>query len=100
LSLRHEGEYVAISASYGPIEIALRPRTQELVRAMRSLQPLDGLHATRQAGTGQVFIGLGLHLDGTLLVRPTVVGDSHGYVSFNLALSSEVRQGLYTWLGV
>lgn len=99
LSLRREGEYVAISASYGPIEIAFRPRTQELVRTLQALKPLDGLHASRQVGSGQIYIGLGLHSDGALLLRPTLMGDSHGYIAFNLSLSSDVRQRLYSWLG-
>ncbi len=99
LSLRREGDYIAISASYGPIEIALRPRLQEIARALKMLQPVDGLLTTRQVGSGQVYIALGLQSDGTLLLRPTIVGDAGGHIAFNLALNSTVREALYAWLG-
>jgi hypothetical protein len=100
LMLRREGEYVAISAAYGPIEIALRLRYQELTRALRTLQPVDGLQTARQVGSGQVFIGMGLQLDGRLLLRPTLVGDASGYAAFNLALANDAREALFRWLGI
>ena len=42
LALRREGTYIAISARYGPLEIALRPRYEDLVRLLSRLQPVEG----------------------------------------------------------
>ncbi|RMG87253.1 MAG: hypothetical protein D6712_05940 [Chloroflexi bacterium] len=100
LSLRREGGYVAISASHGPIEIALRPRYEDLVRKLRLLQPVGELTTTRQVGTSDAFLALGLHSDGTLLLRATIVADATGHLSFNFALSDESRQRLFDWLEV
>jgi hypothetical protein len=98
--MRREGDYITISASYGVLEIALRPRYHELTRVLSRLQPVEGLQTTRQVGTGQAFLALGLKPDGTLLMRPTLVADATGHMSFNLALSDPVRQALYTWLPI
>ena len=68
LALRREGEYVAISASHGPVEIALRPRFQELERALRTMQPVEGLQTTRQIGTAEAYLSIGLRTDGALNV--------------------------------
>jgi hypothetical protein len=100
LSLRREGDYVAISASHGPIEIALRPRFQELVRALTTMQPVEGLQTTRQIGTVQSYLSIGLRSDGALNVRPTLVADASGYLCLNLELASEARQKLFEWLGI
>jgi hypothetical protein len=100
LALRREGDYVAISASYGPIEIALRPRYTELERTLKALQPVEGLQTTRQIGTAQSFLSLGLRSDGALNVRPTLVADASGYLCLNLELPSNARQKLYEWLGI
>lgn len=100
LALRREGSYLVISASYGPLEVALRPRLDEVTRVLQRLQPVEGLNTTRQVGTGQAFLALGLKPDGELLLRPTLVADATGLLTFNLALSSEARQTLYTWLAV
>jgi hypothetical protein len=100
LALRREGGYIVISASYGPFEIALRPRFQELTRALARLQPVEGLQTTRQVGTGQAYIALGLRPDGTLLMRPTIVADATGLLTVNLSLTSETRQTLFDWLQV
>ena len=99
LSLRREGEYISISASYGALEIALRPRVRELIRTLRHIQPNDGLNTTRQVGTGEAFLGLGLHQDGTLIVRPTIIGDATGYFCLNLILAPEAANALKNWLG-
>jgi hypothetical protein len=99
-ALRREGDYIAISASYGPIEIALRPRYAELERALKALQPVEGLQTTRQVGTGESYLSLGLRSDGALNVRPTLVADAYGYLSLNLELTSNARQKLYEWLGI
>jgi hypothetical protein len=98
--MRREGDYITISASYGLLEIALRPRYHELTRVLSRLQPVEGLQTTRQVGTGQAFLALGLKPDGTLLMRPTLVADATGHMSFNLALADPVRQALYAWLPI
>ncbi|MBL8155605.1 MAG: hypothetical protein JNM70_15585 [Anaerolineae bacterium] len=100
VALRREGGYIALSASYGPFEIALRPRFQELSRVLARLQPVEGLQTTRQVGTGQAFLALGLKPDGVLLMRPTIVADATGHMGFNLALSAEARHTLFEWLPV
>ncbi len=99
IAMRREGDYVVISASYGALEIALRPRARELIRAVRHLQPNDGLMTTRQVGTGDCFVGLGLHTNGTLTVRPTIIGDASGYFCLNLVLAPDSANALMTWLG-
>lgn len=98
VTVQREGGYVAFSASYGPFEIAIRPRFQELSRVLGRLQPVEGLQTTRQVGTGQAYLAVGLKPDGILLLRPTVVGDATGHLGFNLALSSTARQAFFEWL--
>jgi hypothetical protein len=100
IALRREGGYIALSASYGPLEIALRPRFQELSRVLARLQPVEGLQTTRQVGTGQAYLAVGLKPDGVLLLRPTIVADATGHLGFNLAVSDAVRQTLFDWLPV
>lgn len=100
LTLRREGDYIAISASYGPIEIALRPRFQELTRALKALQPIEGLQTTRQIGTAQSHLDIGLRMDGGLNARPTLVADASGHLCLNLSLSADARQKLFEWLGI
>jgi hypothetical protein len=100
LTLRKEGTYVALSVSHGPIEVALRPRTDELRRVLGRLYPVEGLQTTRQAGTGEAYIALGLQTDGKLLMRPTLVSDATGHMCFNLTLTDQARKALFEWLGV
>ncbi len=100
VALRREGVYIVISASYGPLEVALRPRFQELIRALARLQPVEGLQTTRQVGTGQAYIALGLKPDGSLLMRPTIVADATGHLAFNLSLTDTIRKALFDWLPV
>lgn len=100
LTLRREGGYVAISASYGPLEIALRPQFDNLTNKLGRLQPVKGLQTTRQVGTTEAYLGLGLREDGTLLLRPTIVADARGHFSFNLMLTSAAREALYAWLPI
>ncbi len=100
LSLRREGDYIVISASHGPIEIALRPRFLELSRAFRTLQPIEGLQTTRQIGTAQSYLAVGLRADGGLILRPTLVADAFGHLCLNLALTSDARQKLFAWLEI
>src|SRR5258708_7746913 len=84
LALHREGPYVSISASYGPLEIALRPRYEDLIRTLGRLPAVEGLHFTRQVGTAQAFLAIGLTPEGRLLLRPTIVADATGYLSLNL----------------
>lgn len=100
LTLRKEGTYVALSVSHGPVEIALRPRLDELRRVLGRLYPVEGLQTTRQAGTGEAYIAMGLQVDGKLLLRPTLVADATGHMCFNLTLTDEARKILFDWLGV
>lgn len=100
LAMRREGGYIALSASYGVFEIALRPRFQELSRVLARLQPVDGLQATRQVGTAQAYLAVGLKVDGVLLLRPTIVADATGHLGFNLALTDAARKMLFEWLPV
>jgi len=99
LAMRREGNYVVISASYGPLEIALRQRFGELVRTFTHLQPNDGLMTTRQVGTSEAYLALGRHTDGSLIFRPTVVGDAGGYFCLNLMLIPATVITLTAWLG-
>lgn len=98
VAMRREGGYISLSASYGPFEIALRPRFQELARVLARLQPVEGLQTTRQVGTGQAYLAVGLKPDGTLLLRPTIVADATGHMGFNLLLSDSARKQLFDWL--
>ncbi len=98
LAMRREGGYITISASYGPLEIALRPRFAEMSRVLSRLRPVQGLQTTRQVGTGQAYVAFGLQSDGSLVVRPTIVADATGLMAFNLLLTDEVRQQLFDWL--
>ena len=100
VTAQREGGYVAISASYGPLEIAIRPRFQELARVLGRLHPVEGLQTTRQVGTAQAYLAIGLKPDGLLLLRPTVVGDATGHIGFNLALGSAAREAFFKWLPI
>jgi hypothetical protein len=100
LALHREGAYVTISASYGPLEIALRPRYEDLVRTLTRLTPVDGLTTTRQVGTGQAYLAMGLTANNNLFLRPTIVADATGHMSLNIEVSNQARQTLYDWLHV
>jgi hypothetical protein len=100
LMISREGEYVPVSVSYGPIELALRLRHEDLARTLTRLQPIDGLVTTRQVGSTSAYLALGLRSDGSLLMRPTVVADARGHLSFNLSLPQNAREALYDWLDV
>jgi hypothetical protein len=98
LMVSREGDYVPISVSYGPIEIALRLRHSDLSRKIARLQPVDGLNTTRQVGSNSAYLGLGLRSDGVLLMRPTLIADARGFISVNLALPAEVKDSLIEFL--
>ena len=98
VSVRREGSYIAMSASYGPLEIAMRLRYAELTRVLSRLRPVQGLQTTRQVGTGQAYLALGLQSNGCLVLRPTIVADATGHFTINLLLSETVTQALFSWL--
>lgn len=98
LALRQEGDYVVLSASYGALEIGLRLRYNELERTLKHLHPVDGLQTSHQVGTNESFLSLGADSSGSLLLRPTLVGDAAGHISFNLQLTPDAAQALKTWL--
>ena len=100
VSMRREGAYVAISARYGPLEIALRPRYEDFVRVLARLQPVEGLQTTRQVGTSQAYLAVGLRSDHTLVMRPTIVADAAGLFSFNLGLTPDVCHAFFQWVPV
>jgi hypothetical protein len=100
LALGREGLYISISASYGPLEVALRPRLRDLTSGLVQLRPAEQLSATHMVGTSQAQIELGLSQDGELLFRPVIVADATGYLAVNLILTPEARARLFEWLGV
>lgn len=100
LAMVKEGSYVAISVSYGPLEIALRLHLDDVQRAFRRLQHVEGLQMTRQIGTGQAYLGIGLMGDGGLVICPTIIADATGHMSLNVVLTDDARAALYQWLGV
>jgi hypothetical protein len=89
-----------MSASFGPLEIALRLQYGEFVRRLKNLYPVPGLATTRQVGTGNAYVALGLTKDNRLVLRPTIVADASGHVTFNLLATTEVYQALRKWLDV
>ncbi len=98
VSVRREGSYIALSASYGPLEIAMRLRYAELIRVLSRLRPVAGLQTTRQVGTGQAYLALGLQSNNCLVLRPTIVADATGHFTLNLLLSEMVTKALFSWL--
>lgn len=100
LWIGREGMYVSISATYGPLEIALRPRLRDLKTSLAQLRPTERLSVMRMVGTGQANIELGLSQEGELLFRPTLVADATGHLAVNLVLTSQARQELFAWLGI
>ena len=95
-----EGMYLSISAGYGPIEIALRPRLRTVVTSFAQLRPTARLTVMRMVGTGQAHLELGLSSAGELLVRTTIVADATGHLAMNMVLTPEARERLFEWLEV
>jgi hypothetical protein len=100
LAMSREGAFVSISASFGPLEVALRLQYNEFSRQLVSLHPVPGLATTRQVGTVNSYIALGLTKDNRLVMRPTIVTDARGHVTFNLVISEKAFQSLLQWLEV
>ena len=95
-----EGMYVSVSASYGPLEISLRPRQRDLASGLGQLRPTERLAVMRMVGTGQAHIELGLATTGELLIRTTIVADATGHIAMNLILTPDARAQLVAWLGI
>jgi hypothetical protein len=95
-----EGMYVSVSASYGPLEISLRPRQRDLAASLAQLRPTERLAVMRMVGTGQAHIELGLATSGELLLRTTIVADATGHIAMNVILTPDVRAELFAWLGI
>ncbi len=95
-----EGMYLSISANYGPLEIALRPRHRDLVASLSQLKPTERLAVMRMVGTGQAHLELGLTTEGDLLLRATIVADATGHFAINMIAKPEVRRKLFEWLDV
>lgn len=100
LWLGREGPYISISASYGPLEVALRPHLRDLTSSLAQLRPAERLSATRMFGTGQAQIELGLSREGELLFRTVIVADATGHLAVNMILTPGARARLFEWLGV
>lgn len=100
VAMSREGAFVSISASIGPLEIGLRLPLTEMGRQLSNLHPVPGLATTRQVGTVNSYVALGLTKDNRLVMRPTLVVDAKGHVTFNLVVSGEVYQTLLKWLEV
>jgi hypothetical protein len=100
ISFQQEGAYLAIAASSGLIEIALRLRLDEFTRLLGRLQPVEGLQTTRQVGTVHAYLAMGLQSGGELILRPTIAADATGHFCFNLMLPQDVTDSLYAWLEV
>lgn len=100
LMIRREGENVLMSVNYGPLELALKLSHDELTRTLLRLQPINGLQTTRQVGSTSAYLGLGLREDSSLTMRPTIIADARGHITFNITLPSDARQAMYDWLGI
>lgn len=98
VAFKREGEYLAMSYSIGALEMGLRLRWREMTHAISHLQPVEGLQTTRQVGTGQSFLAVGLQSDGSLVLRPTLVTDAGGLLVLNLQFSPEAGAALRDWV--
>lgn len=98
LTMSREGRFLAFSASFGPIEIALRLRLENFQRRIDQLYAIPGLATTHQVGTANSYIAIGLTTDERLVLRPTVVTDASGHLTFNLVLTADVYNTLRSWL--
>lgn len=98
ISMRREGDHLSISFSINALELALRLRFSDFTRVLAHMQPIDGLNTSRQVGTGNAFLALGLHTDGSLIIRPTLVADATGYFTLNLKLTPDVHKSLMEWV--
>lgn len=96
--MAREGDRMVLSISIGPLELALRPRFEELQRAITALKPVPGLSTTRHVGSESAYIDLGLTEDQQLVLRPSLVTDATGHLSINLLVNKEAFEKLANWL--
>lgn len=101
LTMSREGAFVNLSASYGPLEVALRLRYSDLERHLARLHPVPGLATTRQINSGSnSFLAVGQTQDGDLVLRPTIVADASGLIVINLVCVPDVRETIFKWLEI
>ncbi len=98
ISLRREGVYLLIAGAFGVVEIALRLHYDEVYRALHVLHVNDGLTTTRQIGTGQAYLGIGLKTDDTLTVQLVIVGDATGHLRMNFQITPALRIPFMQWI--
>ncbi|PJF42221.1 MAG: hypothetical protein CUN55_10315 [Phototrophicales bacterium] len=98
LAMSREGSFISLSASFGPLEVALRLRADDLLRRIERLHPVAGLATTRQVGTANSFIAIGITSDNRLVLRPTIVADASGKLTFNLVTTQKVYNDIVDWL--
>jgi hypothetical protein len=98
LSMSREGAFLTLSVSFGPLELALRLRHDDVKRRLEHLHPVPGLATTLQIGTGNAYIAIGLTTDNRLVMRPTLVADASGRLIFNLVTTSTVYGQVREWL--
>lgn len=100
LVARREDDYVVLTTSSGPIAITLRLRADELERTLRHPAASSEQATARQVGSSQAYLAIGRREDGDILLRPTLVADATGEISFNLLVTANVREDLFRWLQV
>ncbi len=98
LTMSREGKFLTFSASFGPIEIALRLRFENFQRRILQLHAIPGLATTHQVGTANSYIAIGLTTDEQIVLRPTVVTDASGHLTFNLVGTNDIYKTLLSWL--
>jgi len=98
LTARREDGYVVLTASSGPLEITLRLRADELLRTLRHPAATSEWATARQVGSSQAYLAIGRREGGDILLRPTLVADATGQISFNLLVTASVREDVFRWL--
>lgn len=98
VTMKREGNHLAIATSLGALELAFRLNYEELQRKTRVLKPIPGLATTRQVGGVQAYISLGMTEAGGWVLRPTLVSDATGHLTLNLCTTAEVFQQVRAWL--
>ncbi|MGQ9907500.1 MAG: hypothetical protein ACUVS2_01575 [Candidatus Flexifilum sp.] len=99
LIARREDEYVILTTTSGPMEITLRLRADELARTLKHPAALSSEQVTaRQVGSAHAYLAIGRRDDGDILLRPTLIADATGQLSFNLLVTAHVAGDLLQWL--
>jgi len=95
-----EGMYISISAHYGPMEIALRPRQRDLITSLSQLKATERLSVMRLVEPARLIWDSAFSTRGELLLRATIVADATGQFAMNMILTSGAREKLLKWLEV